>query len=956
MRPVKILLVALLISQAAIAQPPDTSFTYSSFDTTDVIPFDSLRQLVFGGLNTSRMQHQLLYDVVPTPTRLPYMHGLPSDTPSFLGDYINALMEYNLANLWGQPEIDVAGTYALAEQNFLEENTIPLGIFYYSFDRIRSDAFTNNQLRVGANGKSLEDVPGSSGSPYEPMVGFILSPVLDEVENTSFNFKLDSRFVFTNHDLSGITSIEADFGDGMGYRTISMDVAYPVDYLSTGTKELRFIINFSGGARLYSTSRLHLPDVTAGAKGFVDRHVTDYLPDEIRPICISYEAPGVSGTACGEYGIWLGCGNNRLRKPLIISSGFDPFNLKRLLFSLRGAPLFDTYNGVDLNNNNNGNNLLVRLRQEGYDIIILDFYNGWDYIQANGSLLRKLIIDINQEVSNNGSKHEAIVAGWSAGALNGRYALSLMEFQHQSNPGSYPGHHTWRYVSFDGEHQGANVPLGLQNYTQYVFFFGFPSMLNPLATVPVMVGYPSFMNPTAYQSLIYHVNGSSTTTALPNPLKAGLFNYMNTLRPSTGGYPSLTRNISVSQGSSNGLDRTSCCFSAGANLLHVKRYTVVNLFPGTQVRTLMDYYALGSSGPIFRVANAIKYTWFSSWNTTSVYDRYANGSLSVDNAPASTTTFHRNTVKPPFLFNVGPFMQVNYIAADEGFAPTISTLDVRNGAVNNAGNITQPLLLNTKNLLFWNANVPNGTPFISNTTGYPHLGFANPDLYTPFDAVYADFNVNNPHVNNPSLGTGNFVFSEVAPYNLKLQNRTIGATESYRAAFEARTSIESGSNVTWTTEYNPYTVASLGDVDFRAGQFILLQPGFSTDLGAVFYAYIQPYPCEPKNFGAENHTPDLPYDELSQQPDKELQEQPTPVKGDFYPNPGPGLYQLLLDYQDQVKGVDVIDMTGRKVQLFAWNTITGMLSLNLTDHPNGIYTVTVYLQNGDIFTRKLVKQ
>jgi hypothetical protein len=934
--------------------PPDTTFDFSYVDTTNIISFDSLTWITFGDLDSSKMNFKLLYDVVPTSTNLPYLQGELTDTPCSLGDFLNACMEYNIANLWGKPEIDLVEMYSTSETTFLEDNIIPIGIFYYSFDKIKPNAFGDNLIQVGINGISLEDVSGVN--PYETMTAVVMTPILDLVGNTSFSFMIDSRFFYTNQNLN-IDEITIDFDDGLGPQNLSVDVPYAVNYDSYGTKSIEIRVKLTDKTELNSHSKITLSEnIPDGVPPIIDRRLTDFPPNEIRLLCANVEFPGIPlGTSCGEYGIWYGCGNDYLRKPLIISSGFDPFNLKRLLFSVRGAPLYDTYNGVDMNSNNNGNNLLERLRQEGYDIILLDFYDGWDYIQSNAALFRKLILDINTEVALNGSKHEAVVMGFSSGALNGRLALSMLENQHQINAAN-PTHHAWKYVSFDGEHQGANIPLGLQYYIEYLFFNGFPSALNPLANLPALIGYPSYMNPTAYQTLLYHRSNSNNTNAYQNTLRDGLFNYINGQRPASGGYPTGTRNIAVSQGSSNGLNLTGCCFSAGNNLLTAKTLHIINLFTGTFVREKIEYNAVGTSNHVFKVAHDVKYSWFNNWITLSSFTAYANNAVSLDNAPASVTNFHHSTVKPPFLFNVPPFVNINYVPSDEAFAPTLSGLDVRNGSVNNLGMMTQSLTLNVQNLLFYNGTSVSG-PFTPNINfGYPHLGLTNPKLYTPFDALYAHYNANSFHIVNPLLGMANFVFTEVAPAHLKLQNRTIGSSEVYVAAFEARYSIESGNMVTWTTPFNDYIIDQHGNVDFSAGQYIQLQPGFHAVVGSQFYAFIQPYACEPKNLSSSGTSPSSNTTTRHKEDALSAAEKPIIIRNNFYPNPSKAIFNMLLNEKQSIMSITLIDIMGKKYQVSSWSMANTLITLDLSSWENGMYIVILELENGVTISNKIIKQ
>lgn len=955
----RILLIIILwlpVSTIYAQGPPDTSFDFNTVDTSVVIPFDSLSKGVFGDLDTSKMGFRLLYDIVPTATNLPHLQGEVVDTPCSLGDFLNACMEYNIANLWGQPVIDIADWYVSSKITYLEDNVVPIGIFYYSFDKIKPDAIANGWLTVGSDGRKLEDVLGAN--PYEQMDAFIMSPTLDQIVSTSFSFKIDSRFFFSNKNLE-IDEIIVDFDDGFGPQSISKDIAYPVNYGEDGIKNIEIELRLTDETVLYSHARLNILESSEGTGDwdwdlFNPRKLTDFPPDETENICVLYQMPGAAEIeVCGKYGIWYGCGNDGLRKPVIISSGFDPFNLKRLYVSLRGAPLYDSYNGVDMNSNNNGNNLLERLRNEGYDIIILDYDNGTDYMQANAALLSNLMVIINNQVVANGSKHEAVVMGFSAGALNARLSLSQFEYYHQLNP-SNPHHHSWKYVSFDGEHQGANTPLGLQYYLFDVYLNGFPTLLNPLGALPAILGVPSFMNPTAQQMLFYHLANSNSTNAYPHPDKNTLFTYMNSFAPSTGGYPSGTRNIAVAQGSSNGLDLTGCCFNAGANLFNYKVLNIINPFTGTFARTKFEYNAIGTSNHVFKVASEVKWSWFNSWVTVSSGTYHANNALPVDNPPGSVTAFHRGSVKPPILFDVPILVDVNYLPTDESFVPTISALDVRNGSVSNLGTMVQPLSLDVRSLLFYNGTSVSGPFTINNNSGYPHLGLTNPKLYTPFDAMYSHYNANTFHITNPMLGTGNFLVNEIAPFHLKLQNRIIGNTEPYKAAFEARLSIQSGDMVTWTTPFDNYIVDQYGDVDFRAGQYIQLDPGFQTVLGSSFYAYIQSYPCSQKLMSTTT-----PSSSFSSPSGEEIHMNPlgnTVSSDEIYPNPSSGIFYLLLNEKESIASIEVIDMIGKKYTLNNWSLVNSLITFDLSHLNDAVYVINIHFQNGESISKKVIKQ
>ena len=172
---------------------------------------------------------------------------------------------------------------------------------------------------------------------------------------------------------------------------------------------------------------------------------------------------------------------NHLRKPLVFVEAFDANNkygineIKDILYS------------------SNSNNLGTQLNNLGYDIVILNFGNGGDYIQKNAFLLVELIKKINQQKPNN---EPLVVMGFSMGGLVARYALTYME-QNETTTGV---HQTRLYVSYDAPHKGAHVPIGLQalalNFNHNLFVNVSPALAEAIN---------QFTAPAAQQMLKYRI-------------------------------------------------------------------------------------------------------------------------------------------------------------------------------------------------------------------------------------------------------------------------------------------------------------------------------------------------------------------------------------------------------------------------------------------------------------------
>jgi len=179
----------------------------------------------------------------------------------------------------------------------------------------------------------------------------------------------------------------------------------------------------------------------------------------ITPIVASIDYQGYDETQAyfgeGEYEIFIDNVDGILDKPIIVLDGFDPGD---------GRNITGLYNSLNFG----GQNLADILRNEGFDIVILnapqyttngkDIDGGADYIQRNAMVTIELINLLNDLKVGN---EELVLLGPSMGGLIARYALSFME-QNSMDP------ETRLYISFDSPHRGANIPISLQYLINYL--------------------------------------------------------------------------------------------------------------------------------------------------------------------------------------------------------------------------------------------------------------------------------------------------------------------------------------------------------------------------------------------------------------------------------------------------------------------------------------------------------
>lgn len=170
------------------------------------------------------------------------------------------------------------------------------------------------------------------------------------------------------------------------------------------------------------------------------------------------------------------------------------------------------------------------LQQHGYDLVLVDFYDGAKNIKENTALVEK-VINLCNTYKN--SEHSLVIAGASMGGIISRYALRNMEIQNKK-------HCTRLYISLDAPHLGAYIPLSLQ---ATLFFMA------PHSSAAHNFVYNKLQRPAAKQLLFYQ-------WGIPNPLLPSEFlSFQSDLQ--TIGLPKTCRNIAIANGNKNGIGLSS---------------------------------------------------------------------------------------------------------------------------------------------------------------------------------------------------------------------------------------------------------------------------------------------------------------------------------------------------------------------------------------------------------------
>lgn len=557
--------------------------------------FTQLVDSLIAPLDKSRIPGSILYDRVPA---LANLHQFNKYTPSSASHFFQSYFElresaYGLSSF----TLERSALRPLAEDQTTASTsmggTLPVGVLDYQFAVLDTLAEERGTIRE-IGGLYYDGV----GSPYQTNRITVVSPLADSVAQ-QVQLSMPAMFQFQN------TSRTVSFGllqVGNSQFYLSNNNSTLINFPGTGVQNLSFTLYFSDGSTSIAQARVYVkPQLASRPNGAVTSPI---YPNIISRTWSDYNGSTTYGE--GEALSYLfnpqSKNDGKLRNPLIVMDGFDPSD-KRKIDRIYGdfAPLVPA----------------LELAGKERDLVILNFPKtrrrvdmprqtiykdvdgGADYVERNALVLvellnriKPLMADPNQKVS---------IIGPSMGGLISRYALALMEknFANSANAATFNNpywkHNVDLWFSFDGPHQGANVPLGDQEFIDY--FTGMSesaevnaARLNSVAAKQMLVSHRLDMSGTQY-----HI-----------PF---MRNLQNNGLPDSYGYPTQVRRVALANGIING-QMNSAAGSPGASGLQLdvaringnkrRQFFYRSTTPGTQIAANMYFApAAGQRGTVF---------------------------------------------------------------------------------------------------------------------------------------------------------------------------------------------------------------------------------------------------------------------------------------------------------------------------------------------------------------------
>ncbi len=405
----------------------------------------------------------------------------------------------------------------------MQNNCIPITIIDIKYNHIDTNAVIDGRLFLVDD--ELHQLPNASVFG-ESQTTLIYADIKD-YEAGTYSFCLSPTQFFHNYG-DAPAAIRIDFGDGLGLRDIVIGQSIQVTY-GTNDQERTLHAEITRGDEVHH-GLMQLRSNNCNST-FADPTFPAPFPNNA-----TAEFPWLLSTT---YQGTVVCGNaytlvsGDFDKPFLFVEGID-FNRARSAERNGDFGWCQLTSGID--DPEYDYSMLARMPlllneaiAHGYDIVLLDFCDGATYIEHNGQLLIHLIQTINAHKVGN---EPLVVAGASMGGQVVRYALDFMEAN------DLP-HCTRLYISLDSPHEGANIPISIQ---QAIYL---QSSSDPAAQNFVQ----DYLSRPATKQLLnnrYTPNASITSYWHPEE-NSQWYELMH-----DWGMPHYSRNIGIANGSLNG--------------------------------------------------------------------------------------------------------------------------------------------------------------------------------------------------------------------------------------------------------------------------------------------------------------------------------------------------------------------------------------------------------------------
>ena len=293
---------------------------------------------------------------------------------------------------------------------------------------------------------NLVDVPGRSRSPYIQNELFLFSPVTQIVNQPTFSLNFDSNRLYSNTGKT-VQSLEIDFSNGQGYLAVNFDENIPVVASEVGRMIFKVKLTYTDSSVYYTRFDIIATRSTSMLS-------VDDAPDVI------YDIPAIAtdsldpstGRGGGSINVFLACGHERIEKPFIWAEAYNPA-IGIIQADLNAEIILERIDHPD--GEVNDASLLQYLTENGYDIIVLDYDIGTDYLPRTAEFIKEAIRWVNIQKASGSTRAKNVILGQSMGGVATMQALREME-------NTFEDHECEKFIIFDSPIRGVNIPLSAQ--------------------------------------------------------------------------------------------------------------------------------------------------------------------------------------------------------------------------------------------------------------------------------------------------------------------------------------------------------------------------------------------------------------------------------------------------------------------------------------------------------------
>ena len=503
-------------------------------------------------LNKSTFTSNILYDRVVPIANLTNFNSATNNI-SNLNYFEQSLNELYRASK--KTKFNSISTIRKKYESTASKNKVDIGIINTLFNQVNYNGNDNNKGALKITNNKL--VPINNKPIFLQKEVLIIAPLKKYAVGQEIRYYFKHNLLF-EETTKKIIKLVANFDSQDTHTIINNSQIIKqnvvVNYSTSGHKILTFTATFNDGTSRTTKGKLYVTVTSTNSQqrfndGIEDGGVTATIP------FTGYEQGDTPILGQLEYRIFYhGTAGNYervLKKPIVIIDGFDPFDTRKIQESDYPNDGEDYPVAIETLMSYNDNlgvpqPLIRELRKQGYDVVIVNhpvyedvpsgktIDGGADYIERNAMTHISLYQYLNSTVFNNGSSEQLTIMGPSMGGQISRYALAYMEEHNLS-------HNTKLWVSIDSPHLGANIPMAAQ---ANLYFLGYVH-----GNQDAKDKYDFLLNsPAGKQQLLLQYSHKSAS--LP-PYFQQYHNNLESNLPNSKGFPQLSRNIAIANGSLN---------------------------------------------------------------------------------------------------------------------------------------------------------------------------------------------------------------------------------------------------------------------------------------------------------------------------------------------------------------------------------------------------------------------